>query len=624
MPPAIERFIACRFLGLLWVVLTLGVAMGNAQASPLTLVGDEPYAELAGKMEYLEDPEGQMTLEQVRGATGFRTTPQGENPNFGYSRSAYWLRLTVTNGTAVPRDWVLEISYPSLDFVDWYAPVGDAQGYRRHQAGDRYLFSVRSRPHYNLVFPVELQADATQTFYLRVASEGTMTVPARLWRADQFTRTSEQSHLVLGLYFGTMLALFLYNLMLYVSLRDRVLLQYVGYVGGFIVGIAAMNGLGTEFLWGNVIWWTNASLVAGLSFSIFCAVQFARSFTECARLSRPTDQVLKASALLAAATFAASMVLPYHIASIMLALTALFFPPAAFYAGWLAWRRKVPGARFFLLAWALMLLTILTLAMRNFGWLPSTFLTNNGMQIGSLVEALLLSFSLADRYNRLAVERNAAQADALATREAMVKALKEQEQVLEQEVADRTRELQAANEELRGHEQQLAALSLTDSLTGIANRRRFDEALAIEWRRGRRHGQPVALGMIDVDWFKRYNDHYGHQAGDECLRSVASALGGCIGRSGELIARYGGEEFAFILPGADQEQAMALAIRARNAVRALMYAHTESAFGIVTISVGVAVQVPHTNEEPSMLLLSADQALYQAKAEGRNRVVLAP
>lgn len=605
-------------------MLAFVVITGSAQARPLALAGNEPYADLAGTVEYLEDPGGQMTLEQVRAATGFRATPEGESPNFGYSRSAFWLRLTVASGLAVPHDWVLEITYPSLDFADWYAPLGDAtDAYSHQQAGDRYPFSKRLRPHYNLVFPVALQAGATQTFYLRLASEGTLTVPARLWQADRFTRTSELSHLVLGLYFGTMMALFLYNLMLYVSLRDRVLLQYVGYVGGFIVGIAGMNGLGVEFLWGDAIWWANASLVAGLSFSIFCAVQFARSFTECARLSRPTDRVLQASALLAAATFAASMLLPYRIATVMLALTALFFPPAAFYAGWLAWRRKVPGARFFLLAWALMLLTILTLAMRNFGWLPSTFLTNNGMQIGSMVEALLLSFSLADRYNRLAAERNAAQADALAAREAMVQALKEQEQVLEQEVADRTRQLQTANEELRAHERQLATLSLTDPLTGIANRRCFDEALATEWRRARRHGQPLALGMLDVDWFKRYNDRYGHQAGDECLRRVATALASCIGRSGELIARYGGEEFAFIVPGADRDQALALATRVRTAVRALAHVHAGSAFGVVTVSVGVAVQIPHSNEEPQTLLLSADQALYQAKAEGRDRVVMA-
>jgi diguanylate cyclase (GGDEF)-like protein len=180
--------------------------------------------------------------------------------------------------------------------------------------------------------------------------------------------------------------------------------------------------------------------------------------------------------------------------------------------------------------------------------------------------------------------------------------------------------LQHYSEELEAANQKLAALSITDGLTGLANRRHFDEILAAEWARARRTGKSVAILMIDVDWFKKYNDHYGHQGGDDCLSRIAGVLQAGARRTSDLAARYGGEEFAVIAPDTDLDNARALAKKLCHAVVALEMPHSQSPHGRITISVGVAAIVPEDETGAEVLLHRADASLYQAKDGGRNRV----
>ncbi len=198
----------------------------------------------------------------------------------------------------------------------------------------------------------------------------------------------------------------------------------------------------------------------------------------------------------------------------------------------------------------------------------------------------------------------------------MVSRLQNNIRHLDAKVVERTAELQILNARLE-------ELSTTDALTGIANRRRFDEVLAIEWSRAERLGQSLALAMLDVDYFKKYNDHYGHQAGDECLRRIAGVFAGKVCRTGDLVARYGGEEFVCIAPVTDGGSAFNLAQKVRKKIQALALPHEMSEFGCVTISIGVAAMIPGKEDTPEILMKAADAALYCAKEQGRNRVVLA-
>jgi diguanylate cyclase (GGDEF)-like protein len=174
---------------------------------------------------------------------------------------------------------------------------------------------------------------------------------------------------------------------------------------------------------------------------------------------------------------------------------------------------------------------------------------------------------------------------------------------------------------LREQTMVLRSQTFSDGLTGIANRRHFDVAMDREHRRARRHGTPLSLLMIDIDHFKSYNDHYGHQKGDGCLIQVAAALSAMLKRSADLMARYGGEEFAMILPDTDIDQALKMAetIRARAQELAIPHAHGGEA-GVVTVSIGVATRHADAPIGIEGLIGAADRALYQAKRRGRNRV----
>jgi diguanylate cyclase (GGDEF)-like protein len=163
-------------------------------------------------------------------------------------------------------------------------------------------------------------------------------------------------------------------------------------------------------------------------------------------------------------------------------------------------------------------------------------------------------------------------------------------------------------------------LTLTDALTGVANRRSFNEAIQNEWRRCARSDMPLSVVMIDIDHFKRYNDAYGHQAGDACLKQVAGTMLQCAGRPPDLLARYGGEEFVILLPQVGAPGAQTVAHRILESVRALAIPHRMSSVSdAVTVSLGVATLMPAKGGSPEGLVRCADDALYQAKKEGRNR-----
>jgi diguanylate cyclase (GGDEF)-like protein/PAS domain S-box-containing protein len=182
----------------------------------------------------------------------------------------------------------------------------------------------------------------------------------------------------------------------------------------------------------------------------------------------------------------------------------------------------------------------------------------------------------------------------------------------------------AAEEELQRAFLMVEALAGADGLTGIANRRRFDEVLDREWRRAQRDRSPCSLLLVDVDHFKNYNDIYGHISGDQCLRSAAETIANVLHRPADLLARYGGEEFAVILPDTDSDGAVAIAEQIRAAVESLQIPNQGNPHGVVTLSVGCATQVPGQDAEPSKLVQAADSALYQAKSRGRNRVEVEP
>lgn len=585
---------------------------------------DEQHASypLSGYLTALEDVGKTLGVADLaRPDIAARFAPrhkQGEI-NFGYSQSAYWLRLNVRNNVRnnvhdrAASLWFLEVAYPSLDHLDVY--FSDAQGRLHHlRAGDKAAFSTRPYPHRNFVFPVNLPAGES-LLYLRAESSGSLTLPAELWRPDAFHRMNPGNYSVLALYYGTLLALGGYNLLLYLSLRDRAYLHYVLFVVGMAVGQASLNGVGNQFVWPDFPAWGNIALPVGFAFAGLFGSLFSRTFLETATLAPRLDKALQAGAWLFLAAMAAQLI-SYRAGAMLTSLGGLLVSNVALLSGVVSWRRGHAGARFFLLAWALLLVGVGIMALRNFGWAPTNFFTYYAMQIGSTLDLLLLSFALADRINTLRAEKESVQAEALSTKQALVESLTRSEQELEARVEARTRELEAANARLRENEKALTHIARLDPLTGLGNRIVLDEELNRATHRAARHQTAVAVLLVDLDDFKPVNDQYGHATGDLVLREVARRFQECVRRT-ETVIRHGGDEFVIIVEGTDAARD-AHAVARKLLERMAEPIETPIAAVQVGASIGIALY-PSDGQTPGQLIHEADQAMYAAKTGGRGR-----
>jgi diguanylate cyclase (GGDEF)-like protein len=374
-------------------------------------------------------------------------------------------------------------------------------------------------------------------------------------------------------FLGFFIAIGLFNAFLSVMLRDASFAWY-----GAAMGIVALL---TAFNSGVPHGWTRTPLQEEiirtvLLWSYFAAVaQFACVFLTLRRASRGLYYTILALVAVNFFGIAGESCFgdgwPFFILDEVLQdglLAALIF------AGAVMARQGLRSARFFLIAFMGVAAGVVIGDLNEHALIHGgSFFIEYALDFGIAFEALFLALALADRTHRLDDERR-----------------------------------------------RLEVLIDIDALTGLANRRGFDEALRREWQRNARAFAPLAMLMIDVDWFKKFNDRFGHPAGDEVLRRVAGALRSTIRRAEDTAARYGGEEFALILSATNADDASLLAERCRRAVEELAIPHPGNSAGVVTISVGVAVAVPVYDASPMALVIEADGALYRAKAGGRNRV----
>lgn len=601
-----------RLAALIFLLCCLSGQIGNSAAA-VRLISQTQSVPLAPQILVLEDAGGSLTLADVqRRAAEFKPSGVREDAaiNFGYSSSAWWLRIDLAADPEAARDWLLDIAFPTLDNIEYFGPGGE-----HRVAGDRLPFATRPLLHRNFVFPVRLDESGVGTIWLRVVSEGTLTMPMRLWRHEAFWQESLSSYAMLSVYFGMLLALAAYNLLLWFSLRDHTYLTYVLFAISMAVGQLSLNGLGNQFLWPDWPVWGNLAFSTGFAATGFFGALFTRGFLETRRNLPRLDGAIIGLAGLFALCAVAPLLAPYRLAAIMTSLTGVCFSLVAVLAGVRCWRAGQPGARVFILAWTALLLGVVVVGLRNLDLLPTTFISFYAIQIGSAVEMVLLSFALAERINDLQREKDAARSEAITTRQELVAALQRSEIDLERRVAARTGELESLNAKLRENERQLQALAHTDALTGLANRLLLDARLEQSMQHARRsHGQ-VALLMVDLDHFKAINDSRGHAIGDEVLRSMAERLRAAV-REVDTVARIGGDEFVVVLSSiggaADAERlAEKLVAGIGEPMRVLgMPIECSASIGVALFGGGELTAAE--------LLRRADRAMYVAKEAGRN------
>ena len=597
-----RRLPACYWLGAL---LALVCGWARAQA-PLELDAATAHASLTPHLSYYHDATGREDLADVAGRPGRFVPLPGGKDAFGFQSGAFWFHARLVNRNGIEPRWLLVQQYALSDRIDVYTRYPD--GHTAHYAGgDSLPFSARSIRYRDPNFWLTLPPDQPIDLYVRVQSQSSMQVPLSLYTPAAFTEVSRDAQFGIGIYYGILLALFVYNLVLWLTLRDSSYFWYLFHIAAFGLVLFTLNGLGFEYLWPNSTWLADKSVPLSICLAQVGMQQFARTFLGLRERWRFGDRVgLGMIAFFVVLGIAATQ-LPYRV-STPIASAAVFISIA-----WIAVEgvvvlfRGYKPARLFLLAWSMFLLGTGMFAAIAFGLLPKTFLTTYGVQIGSALEMLLLSVALGYRYASLRNENE--------------RIVREAKQQLEHKVELRTSELRNALGQLGDAHARLRETSQRDGLTGLYTRTHFREAFEPLLVHARDTSRPMSLLMIDLDHFKQINDRFGHLTGDECLRWAARTVGQALRPHDALLARFGGEEFIVALPGLDLEAAAAVAEDLRLHLRdEPCTAHGEQV--PVTASIGVHQVDPQRKRGVDAELQQADEALYRAKADGRDCVRL--
>ena len=579
-----------------------------AMASPVFAAPSSAPITESGFTDILLDDSGLLTINEVsspRYADAFRPLSK-EDFNPGYTKSTFWFRITPPEG-----EWLLEVTYPHLDSVNLYVPRADG-GFRVSSAGDKLPFAARELSYHNPLF--KMMQHGQREYFLEIRASGSAQVYFRLWNLEEFEGYKVQHRFIIGLFFGGMSVMALYNFFLFFATRDRAYLYYITYICAYLLFQSSMSGFSYQYLWPESPFWTNKAIPLLLGVAVASAIQFSRHFLQTWVTLPLFDKAMKGVMVAGLLCAPLVFVIPYIQAAIFANIVAFALVLVVVPAAYVMLFKKYKAARFFVVAWTTFLIGIFAYALMLAGIFPQNVFTVHAMPTGSFVEVILLSFALADRINALRQEKQLQQVE-------FNTKLQQLNQELESKVIQRTQELELAkvememvNLELARKNMKLEEMASHDVLTGLLNRRSFWEQAEFMLADGKRNDYPLSVVMLDLDNFKQINDQYGHQTGDEVLCAISRILVE-LSRMSDRAARYGGDEFVLLLPHTDQEAARQRAERLIATIDAKDFgAPTEPA---LSASVGIASTV-EDGWDLDELVRIADQRLYKAKSRNGN------
>ena len=533
---------------------------------------------------YLDDSRSQQLQQisdpdQLLRQFTFQQTTLGES-NWGYHQPVFWVLLPLQLPDRHQK-WFLEFAYPLLDRIDVYLKFPHSEWVTKTPTGDMRPWG--SREVESATFHFHLPNQATHVL-LRLETQGAMRFPLFLLSEQALQTRERRQQFAFGLFFGALLIMVVYNAVIYLLARERAYLFYMAILVMATLYQAAMSGYGYMYVWRSNGFWVNQHIqpvAVGLVLWFICL--FTRDVLDLKQVKPVLDRALLWLGLSGLALAVLGTVISFSWLIHFTALWPLVVVFAVVSAGAAALRARVRGAGIFVLAWVMGFVGVLVYIAQQMGIVPASWVTENGVRLGILSNVTLLSFVLMSHLQQLKREK-----------EHLAKAAEENYQ-----------------------------LALIDGLIGVPNRRAFDDRVNSEFERTLRDGTSMALLMVDVDFFKKFNDAYGHQAGDEALVRVALIMRNCLRRPTDSLYRYGGEEFAIILGDTDATGADHIATRIMRSVRNLCMPHKESPHKQLTISIGIALTQPkEAGDSVDQLLHRADVALYQAKRQGRNTTCL--
>lgn len=557
--------------------------------------------DLSTYIEILPDPEASLTIEDIINREyNFQPVSVLGN-NFGFSKAAYWVRFTIHTDASAPTPLLLEIQHPLLDNISLFIPEGNNR-FAIKSSGEDYPFSQRDVAYRNYVFNLPINAAQENTYYLRLQTEGSMQLPLFLWTPNAFISHVDTSNLIMGGYYGIMSLLVLIAISSYVKIRDRLFLAYAFYLTSYLFFQLSLNGFGFQFLWYDTSYLASRATSASTGLVVIGGLVFSGSFLQVWGFKHRYLKTVYFILMTAAVTSVLlSLIGNYAIAVQFSTLVGMFFPFVVFIAAIVSVLNGYKPARFFLIAWSVFLGGVFIFGLLHLGLIPRTFFTTYAIQIGSLIEVLVIGYALMYRIDLLQAEKEQAVSQANVY-------LNQINTGLESLVETRTEQLEEKNKEL-------SELAMHDSMTGLLNHNASLDYLERMKLYSQRYNKELAVIMADIDLFKAVNDTFGHVAGDKVITTIATVMQNTV-RESDICGRFGGEEFILILPESDMHNTRELAERIRENIQALSIPEIDNM--PVTASFGIAIY--DGNNPSDNLLVRADSALYQAKKSGRNQV----
>ncbi|MDX1693527.1 MAG: diguanylate cyclase [Ketobacteraceae bacterium] len=614
------------------VIVNKGIVFGNAISQNNQVVVSEgmPYQSISPAIQMRSDRDGNVTLADLTSdlySSQFAFL-QSPTVNLGYSDAVYWFRVLLNNNTRAPVDVMLDMPFPLLDSIEGYLVKEDLSNLnviRQFRFGDRHRFSERPFTSPSFVQPLTLPAEPVWLF-LRVQTSSPVHVPVYLASDNAYAEYITIKQWLSGILYGIALALACYNFMLFLALRDKTYFYYSMFIVALFLFYACVDGY-SFYLWKDNVEWQSKAHIYFIYLALAFGIEFSRLFLSIGQSQRLLMQHTRTLiGVCVACIFATPFLQEVYAATLMSTISGICLT-YMFAVGIVRLRDGVPMAGLYVIVWGLLMVTAFMNVLGSNGLLFDFMDVNGYMKVASVFELLLLSFGVGSKINTIREKQIRAERHALHFSEEARRAEKlaldierEANRTLEERVTERTRQLEVAMRDLHRANDELKRLSETDSLTGLYNRRKFEDECNERIDFCRREEALVAFMFIDIDHFKRLNDTHGHNMGDLCLQEVADVLMNLAEKFGFLVARFGGEEFALVTMVNTLERASELGEIVRAEIEKIRIPNNDDI--CITVSVGCYVQTPPPIAERSVLMKKADIALYRAKASGRNCVVL--
>lgn len=429
----------------------------QAQEKIFDISDEVEYANVSRYISVFQDSSKLMSFKQVLLLEDSRFKPiTSDDPNFGFKKANFWLKFQVSNKSTQTKYRYLELDYPLMDKLEIFSQ--DAQGSwvnTQNIIGDKVAFKERTIFYRNPVFNIEVAPQETRTYFIKIDTESSIQFPAILYNYSRLSKHIANTEILFGIFYGILLIMGIYNLVLFFAIRNNSYLYYFIYAVFYGLAQLSLNGHGFQHLWPNALWWANAVVPIGLSLGGLGAILFMISFLDTEKYLPRFHKVLVGLVGLLGMFAILGLALPYPIAIKIGTASMLLIGIVEITVGIIIWRMGNKSAIYFIISWALFLFGIMIVALIATGIVPNNSYLRVSHMIGAMLQVVGLSFALADRVNTIRKEKEKAQNETLKAVEENARIIIEQNEMLENKVNERTRELQQKQEEIMVQNEEL-------------------------------------------------------------------------------------------------------------------------------------------------------------------------